>query len=308
MISQKIKSHKNFLYATTKLAALYIETKQYSKIKLILQELYNYQKIDKKSYNWYEIDVLKLHLQYVIHNGEDEKELALRRSIDSLTYIEQLSQDEQVYNSYWVNQKSNYQVQNEKNKIKLYQSQNRFAISIIIAIALFIIGIVISLSFYIKKKREKTIFRQMIVELLSKNKKIKINNDELQHFAKEKEFELIALKDYYIKIETDYIKYAQNHNDYLNELLGNHIMTEETWIEFKKAFDKKFPDFLPYIHKHFEGLTESNLKTILLLKLNLSPGEMSKMLGISPDSVRKSIKRLQIKLGEKFDLLFDKSA
>lgn len=303
-ISQKINSHRNYLYAATKLGTLYIETKKYVQFETLLSDIENYQSIDKISYNWYKPDILTLKMQYAMNLGKNNEELSLRRKMDSLSYAQQLLQDEQAFNGYWINQKSKYQIQSEKNKHKLSQTYNRFVISMVIVIALFSIGVIVVFSFYTKNKKEKAIFRQMMVELLSKNKKIKLNNDQLHQFAKDKELELAELKNNYIKIESEYIKYTQKQHEKLNELLDSHILTEESWIEFRNAFDKKYPDYLPFLQENFTDLTDNNLKIILLLKLNLSHSEIGNMLGISPESVKKAIQRLRKKLGEHYDMLF----
>ncbi len=54
----------------------------------------------------------------------------------------------------------------------------------------------------------------------------------------------------------------------------------------------------------FSDLTESNLRIITLLKLELSNQEISSLLGITIDAVKKSKQRLRKKFGEQYEELF----
>lgn len=56
--------------------------------------------------------------------------------------------------------------------------------------------------------------------------------------------------------------------------------------------------------ENFPEITDSNLRIILLQKLGFTNAEISGLLGITIDAVKKSKQRLKRKLGEKYDLLF----
>ncbi|WP_278021370.1 hypothetical protein [Flavobacterium ginsengisoli] len=82
-------------------------------------------------------------------------------------------------------------------------------------------------------------------------------------------------------------------------------MTDENWSAFKREFINQYSDFYYAIIENFPEVKESNLKIIMLQKLNLNNYEMSNLLGVTIDAVKKSKQRLKKKLGDKYDLLFE---
>ena len=80
-------------------------------------------------------------------------------------------------------------------------------------------------------------------------------------------------------------------------------MTDESWGNFKNIFAHEQNDFVKYLSQNFPSLTESNLRTIYLLKLGLNNLEISQILGISADSVKKAKQRLKKKY-KNFDQIF----
>ncbi len=82
----------------------------------------------------------------------------------------------------------------------------------------------------------------------------------------------------------------------MSEKLQTHtLLTDEDWFEFKLLFEKLNPTFFAKVFRHAPDLTNAELRLLALMKLNLSTIEMSRVLGISPDSVRKTSLRLRKK-------------
>lgn len=86
---------------------------------------------------------------------------------------------------------------------------------------------------------------------------------------------------------------------YLNELLQFSLLTDNDWNRFKLLFEKVHPFFFASLKEKFPELTPAETRLLALIKLNLSPREMSAMLGISPDSITKLKYRLRKKLATK---------
>jgi uncharacterized protein YeaC (DUF1315 family) len=91
----------------------------------------------------------------------------------------------------------------------------------------------------------------------------------------------------------------------LQSLLASHLMTDENWYKFKKAFISTYPDYYEYLQENYDELTESNLRLIILMKLDINTKEITNLLGISADAVKKAKQRLKKKLGEKYDALLE---
>lgn len=81
-----------------------------------------------------------------------------------------------------------------------------------------------------------------------------------------------------------------------NEVLNLQILTEEDWESFKLAFEGVHPGFFGKLRYHYPDITVSELRLAALIKLKLSLKESAAMLGISPESVKKSRYRLKKKL------------
>lgn len=83
----------------------------------------------------------------------------------------------------------------------------------------------------------------------------------------------------------------------IEELKEQTILTEENWISFRTAFEKTFPGFFTRLRECAPGITVAEQRMAALGRLELSNTQMAAMLGISPDSVRKSRLRLKNRLG-----------
>jgi len=122
------------------------------------------------------------------------------------------------------------------------------------------------LDFYTKNLREKS-------EMIDK-----INED------------LETLRQKSVEDDTEIIKF--------NKVLQAAILTDEDWENFKKAFEEVYPRFFAKLRYHYPDITVSELRLSALIKLKLSLKESASMLGISPESIKKSRYRLR----KKFDL------
>lgn len=82
-----------------------------------------------------------------------------------------------------------------------------------------------------------------------------------------------------------------------NDILNSHLVTEEDWERFKKAFDQVYPEFFAQLRYRFVDITVAELRLAALIKINLSTKEAANSLGISAESVKKSRYRLKRKIG-----------
>lgn len=81
-----------------------------------------------------------------------------------------------------------------------------------------------------------------------------------------------------------------------SNLMQLKIITDDDWSKFKLYFDKAFPGFILQLRTQFPNLTGSEQRLFLLIKLKNDSREMSDMLGISMESIRKNKYRLKKKL------------
>ena len=74
------------------------------------------------------------------------------------------------------------------------------------------------------------------------------------------------------------------------------ILTEQDWEEFKQLFDNVHNGLREKLLSEHVGLTLAEQRLFLLMKLTMSTKEIANILGVSPDSVKKSRYRLKKKL------------
>jgi tetratricopeptide (TPR) repeat protein len=101
------------------------------------------------------------------------------------------------------------------------------------------------------------------------------------------------------KQQIDHLKNKNVDNDvieHLEKLMQAHIMTDDTWMEFKKIFLKVYPNFFFNLKKSFANLSETDIRLLTLIKLQSNNREMANMLGITVDGVIKSKQRLRKKM------------
>ena len=89
----------------------------------------------------------------------------------------------------------------------------------------------------------------------------------------------------------------KDQTEQIDLLLKSIILTEDDWISFRKLFDQVYEGYIFRVKSRYHGLTETDIRLITLMKLKLNQREMSNMLGVTTEAVRKSKQRLRKKLG-----------
>ncbi len=87
----------------------------------------------------------------------------------------------------------------------------------------------------------------------------------------------------------------------LNHLMSLAIITDEDWINFKRAFEAVHGAYMERLTLRMPTLTQAELRYIILRKLELSSKEIAAILGISFDSIRTYKYRIRKKYGIKDD-------
>lgn len=90
--------------------------------------------------------------------------------------------------------------------------------------------------------------------------------------------------------------------EHLEKLMQAHIMTDESWSEFKKLFAKVHAGFFNKLRSNYPYLTDTDMRLLSLIKLGLNNREMANMLGITIEGIKKSKQRLRKKMQLSTDL------
>lgn len=311
-ISEQYKSEQNTMFAYTELTRLLIANNQIKEAKESAKKADEIAK-SRSYFKINELEILKLKLNILNIEQKEDEELEVRRRIgvleDSLNKTEGILPLNQAN---WMLQKRKYQQNIEDTKKQL--SAASFLKNLIFAISGILI-LFVFLMFINSKKREKK------KKIQTERKIIEYENAKLRNeqklldatrtldaqidFLKEKNIQIQKLHSEIQTIKESKSSTTEKDHGKLDEILKSHLMTEENWLSFKREFKKEHSVFYNTLQESFPEITDSNLRIILLQKLGFSNSEISGLLGITVDAVKKSKQRLKHKLGEKYDLLFN---
>ncbi len=82
----------------------------------------------------------------------------------------------------------------------------------------------------------------------------------------------------------------------ISTMMHSNILTDDDWKHFRQLFDAVYPGFLVRIKEKITDLTPAEMRLLALTKLKLPSKDMADILGISPESIRKTRYRLRKKL------------
>jgi len=80
-------------------------------------------------------------------------------------------------------------------------------------------------------------------------------------------------------------------------LVNSSLLTNDDWAEFRRRFERVHPSFFVQLRNQYADLSPAEERLLALAKLNMDTHQMSRMLGVAPDSIRKTKYRLRKKLG-----------
>ncbi|APZ45499.1 hypothetical protein BW723_03935 [Polaribacter reichenbachii] len=204
--------------------------------------------------------------------------------------------------------KDQYRIEKDKQtqlfnqqKIKELEHEDKIWFLQSILLSITIISLILFGYFYFQKIREKhkneknLLKEKQKLELKKQKEIIEIKNKELTESAlriieKDEFIDSInrKLKNESGKIDVNIIKRI------IRNIQGN---SKSNWSEFEARFTSINQSFYEELKTKFPNLRQSDLKLCALAKLNFSSKDMSKLLGISVESVHTSRSRLRKKLG-----------
>ena len=108
------------------------------------------------------------------------------------------------------------------------------------------------------------------------------------------EFEIKNLKD----VSPDF---AEKKSE-LENILQTHLMTQENWEKCKLAYRKEYSEDYQKIMELYPDLTDSNLRIVILSRLGFTNNEMTRILGVTIEGIKKAKQRLRKKYGETIEI------
>ena len=91
----------------------------------------------------------------------------------------------------------------------------------------------------------------------------------------------------------------------LSDLTHHLILNEDDWLRFKELFDSVYPGFFLSLRNKVPDITQAEQRMAALSKLKLTAREAANLLGISPNTVYTTRRRLRQRLGLQEDADLD---
>ncbi len=182
-------------------------------------------------------------------------------------------------------------VDDERNKSKIEllqkeQENGKISRNIFIVFVL-ILALIIYLLFNRHQASQKK-----LQEL--KDEELKAANEQMQLFTKTIADNLALIDNLQQQIKQHNIDPAVKQN--LEILKQKTILTEEDWEVFQNLFEKIYNGFFERIKKINPSVTSAELRFASIIRLQMNNKQAGAMLGISPDSARKTRLRLRQRL------------
>lgn len=308
-ISKELGIERNMMYARIQLGKMFLENEDLDSAQATLEKAYEYAKNQENCASFQE-EIAHLLMELSIKKGDVTNELYYRRLADELNKM----------NSFTIGKDAVYlissTIQSIVNEWEIEERNREIAAQQKMLLRFsFIGGVVIlslSVSFLIYRDKANRIQRLRQLEIeefkqakLNSERKLKEAHSSLESYKvylQEKNAQIERLTRELTEINSTLLppQALIEKKTSIKELLNSHLMTDENWELFKAAFISERPEYYHSIKQNFQDLTESNLRIILLQKLNLTNQETAHLLGITIDAVKKAKQRMRKKYGDDY--------
>jgi len=260
------------------------------------------QKVDGLN-RW--VDYYKAKSRWHELNNEPGKALTMRlkyeNARDSLQKANNIAEVERV-KWRWEMDKHQAEITEMQAKARTEMLTRNFIIAVLFL--LMVISILIYNRRLVAKKNAYDLL--MKEEELLKSEKERAE-EALRHASQSLNFFTDSLKEKNKIIEEFKMEIERLHNSVghppdedrlrqLDQLIQTHIMTDEAWREFQRHFERVHYGFISRLRNKFEAITETDIRLLALIKLGLNNREMSNVLGVTTEAIKKSRQRLRKKI------------
>lgn len=313
-LSKKIDDKKNTMFALLSLAQVYWDKNDIDNAKKTALEAFSYA----QTLNYvkgFEYDIMKLLLEISIVEKDEKRELLYRRNLTTLNeYISETEGQKAIDQINWDAEIEliNLQLESQRYHYEKINYQRLLFISLS-----FSLGCVLVFVYRIYKKqlsKQAFLYESNILKIekeMAESEKrwqdTSLSLDSYKEYLADKTKQINILEIELNKLKDSTSTKSQAERMKLEQTISSHLMTDESWLVFKKTFQTEQSDYYTNLMNQFPELTDSNLRVILLQKLNLTNQETANILGITIEAVKKTKQRLKKKYVNTYDQLFGES-
>ncbi|MCY4781736.1 tetratricopeptide repeat protein [Sphingobacterium sp. UT-1RO-CII-1] len=311
-ISHNNNDPRNIMYAQIQLGRLYLQHRVLDSAQHYLAESLAYA--ETKDYlKSYEKNIIELQLNIAQAKDDAVRELSLRRRLEQINRHLSVTDGQSIVDQVnWETQKERirWQLEAEQNKLKRASLLKWAWGAVSLLLALIIILLLITHKKRLKLQQVESERKLLSFQMEKIESEAMLSNTHntlasYQVYLTDKNQQIARLENEITKLKSSSSLQSQKQRFSFENLLKSHLLTDDNWFEFKKAFITENADAYQIIIHSLPDITESNLRIILLLKMGLDNHQIAHMLGVTTDAVRKSKQRMRKKYGEQFDLVFN---
>lgn len=310
-ISEQYKADQNTMFANTLLARFQLKDNNLKEAEAAIGKAEK-TAASKPYFKTSELEILKLKLEIYSKQSRSGEELEARRRITVLEdSLKKTDGDLPLSNANLMAQKTKYLQNIRKTEDELRRESSMKKLAVGLAGFLMFIAVLVYIKGKRKEKKRQVMYDIKIAdhekEKAGYERKLSEAHETLQaqvEYLRNKNNRIQQLNTEIEEIKNSTSSYIEDEKGKLHDLLQSHLMTEENWLMFRREFQKEYPEFYQTLKTEFPEITTANLRIILLQKMGFSTSEISGLLGITQDAVKKSRQRLKRKLGDKYDQLF----
>ncbi len=282
-IDKKINDEEGIAINLMNIAVIYRDGKEYQKAKKNLEK--SLELLRKSGMKLYIAEALKdlaeLHAA-MDHHQKAFTTLQAHIAIKDSVFSEQKSK--QI-----AEMQTKYETEKKEQENKLLHSQNGRKLLLLyasLAVILVLIGLALA------------VIRVKQLQLRNTQATLKLKEQELISFATgvlEKDEFILEIQEELAMLQND-----QNQQKVasLGKLLQARISTEDDWTQFRIDFERIYPEFFQKLRNNFPQLSGNEVKLCAIEKLGLKDIQAGDLLGVNPESVKKSRYRLRKNLEE----------
>lgn len=311
-LSEKNNDPRNTMYAQIQLGRLYLQNGNSDSAWHYLSNALEYAQT-KDYLKSYQKNILELQLDIIRTKNEVHHELALRRRIEEINQHLSVTDGASIVDKVnWVTQKERIHWQLEAEQVKLKRASllkwTWGAVSLLLALIIILLLITHKRRLKLQQVESERKLLSFQMEKIESETILSNTHNTLasyQVYLSDKNQQIARLENEITKLKNSNSLQSQKQRFSFENLLKSHLLTDDNWFEFKKAFITENADAYQIIINSLPDITESNLRIILLLKMGLDNHQIAHMLGVTTDAVRKSKQRMRKKYGEQLDLVFN---
>lgn len=162
---------------------------------------------------------------------------------------------------------------------------------IVVLILLVIIFVLVYNRLLTEQKKDKAL---LLAEKVVMDAKLKNSVSELRLYTESIKQKNELIEKFKSRLES--LQDNKTNTDIIEKLTAVNVMTDDSWAEFRKLFVKVHTRFFADLKQKFPHLTETDMKLLALMKLQLNNKEMAGMLGVTTEGIKKAKQRLRKKM------------